>query len=299
MPQLFRPRQTFFTNLFGLTDNSTMSTPSNTPQTLAFIGGGNMASAIIGGLIKQGTSASQILVVEPFEEARLRLKQQFGLRVLATADASLTEAGLLVWAVKPQTFKEAAHQVHAFCAHALHLSVAAGIRSDSIASWLGTERVVRAMPNTPALVGLGQTGLFARAAVTAGDKAWIEQVVATTGALLWVKNEPLLDAVTAISGSGPAYVFFFIEAMVEAGVKMGLTPEQATQLAIGTFEGASQLAKTANEPPSVLRERVTSKGGTTYAALTSMQNAHVGELFQKALEAAQHRAHELGNEFGA
>jgi pyrroline-5-carboxylate reductase len=276
-----------------------MSTPSNTPQTLAFIGGGNMASAIIGGLIKQGTSAKNILVIEPFEEARQRLQAQFGVRVLAAADATLTEAGLVIWAVKPQTFKEAAQQTRDFCTKALHLSVAAGIRSDSIANWLGTERVVRAMPNTPALVGLGQTGLFARDAVTASDKAWVEQVVATTGALLWVNDEPLLDAVTAISGSGPAYVFFFIEAMVEAGVKMGLTAEQATQLAIGTFEGASQLAKSANEPPSVLRERVTSKGGTTYAALTSMQNAHVGELFQTALKAAQLRAHELGDEFGA
>jgi pyrroline-5-carboxylate reductase len=276
-----------------------MSTPSNTPQPLAFIGGGNMASAIIGGLIKQGTPSNCILVVEPFDDARHRLQSQFGVRVLPSADASLDEAGLLVWAVKPQTFKEAAQQTRAFCANALHLSVAAGIRSDSIANWLGTERVVRAMPNTPALVGLGQTGLFARPAVTANDRAWIEQVIATTGALLWVKDEPLLDAVTAISGSGPAYVFFFIEAMVEAGVKMGLTTEQATQLAIGTFEGASQLAKTASEPPSVLRERVTSKGGTTYAALTSMQNAHVGELFQTALTAAQQRAHELGNEFGA
>jgi len=276
-----------------------MSTPSNTPQTLAFIGGGNMASAIIGGLIKQGTPAHSILVVEPFEEARQRLQSQFGVRNLALADASLADAGLVVWAVKPQTFKEAAQQTCAFCANALHLSVAAGIRSDSIANWLGTERVVRAMPNTPALVGLGQTGLFARAAVTAADKEWVEQVVATTGSLLWVKDEPLLDAVTAISGSGPAYVFFFIEAMVEAGVKMGLTAEQATQLAIGTFEGASQLAKTASEPPSVLRERVTSKGGTTYAALTSMQDAHVSELFQTALKAAQHRAHELGDEFGA
>jgi pyrroline-5-carboxylate reductase len=276
-----------------------MSTPSNTPQTLAFIGGGNMASAIIGGLIKQGTPANRILVVEPFEEARQRLQAQFCVRVLAHADATLNEAGLVIWAIKPQTFKEAAQQTRAFCSQALHLSVAAGIRSDSIADWLGTERVVRAMPNTPALVGLGQTGLFARAAVTATDKAWIEQVVATTGAMLWVKDEPLLDAVTAISGSGPAYVFFFIEAMVEAGIKMGLTAEQATQLAIGTFEGASQLAKTANEPPSVLRERVTSKGGTTYAALTSMQNAHVSELFQTALKAAQQRAHELGDEFGS
>ena len=286
-------------NLFGFADNSRMSTPSNPPQTLAFIGGGNMASAMIGGLLKQGTPAKRILVVEPFEDTRQRLQAQFGVRVLTAADATLAEAGLVVWAVKPQTFKEAALQTCAFCVNALHLSVAAGIRSDSIANWLGTQRVVRAMPNTPALVGLGQTGLFAREAVTATDKAWIEQVVATTGALLWVKDEPLLDAVTAISGSGPAYVFFFIEAMVEAGVKMGLTANQATQLAIGTFEGASQLAKTANEPPSVLRERVTSKGGTTYAALTSMQSTHVSELFQVALKAAQQRAHELGDEFGA
>jgi pyrroline-5-carboxylate reductase len=276
-----------------------MSTPSTPSQTLAFIGGGNMASAIIGGLIKQGTPANRILVVEPFAEARQHLQVQFGVRVLAAADDTLAEAGLVIWAVKPQTFKEAAQQTRDFCANALHLSVAAGIRSDSIANWLNTERVVRAMPNTPALVGLGQTGLFARAAVTDADKAWIEQVIETTGALLWVKDEPLLDAVTAISGSGPAYVFFFIEAMVEAGVKMGLTAEQATQLAIGTFDGASQLAKTASEPPSVLRERVTSKGGTTYAALTSMQNAHVSELFQAALKAAELRAHELGDEFGA
>jgi len=299
MPYLFGPRQTIFMILFGFTDNSSMSTPFNTSQTLAFIGGGNMASAIIGGLIKQGMPAHLILVVEPFDEARQRLKSQFGVKVLPAADATMAEAGLVIWAVKPQAFKEAAQQTRAFCGHALHLSVAAGIRSDSIANWLGTERVVRAMPNTPALVGLGQTGLFARAAVTDTDKAWVEHVVATTGALLWVKDEPLLDAVTALSGSGPAYVFFFIESMVEAGVKMGLTAEQATQLAIGTFEGASHLAKTAGEPPSVLRERVTSKGGTTYAALTAMQNAQVGALFQAALRAAQQRAHELGDEFGA
>ena len=299
MPQLFSRRQTFFTNLLGLTDNSVMSIPSNTSQTLAFIGGGNMASAIIGGLIQQGTPASQILVVEPFEEARQRLNSQFGIRALAQADATLKDAGLVIWAIKPQTFKEAAQQTAAFCQDALHLSVAAGIRSSSISNWLGTDRIVRAMPNTPALVGLGQTGLFARTAVTPADKLWVEQVVATTGALLWVNDEPLLDAVTAISGSGPAYVFFFIEAMVEAGVKMGLSAEQAKQLAIGTFVGASQLAHSASEPPSVLRERVTSKGGTTYAALTSMQNAHVSELFQNALQAAQQRAHELGDEFGA
>lgn len=299
MPWIFYPCQTIFTILFGLTDNSIMSTPSNPSQTLVFIGGGNMASAIIGGLIQQGTPAHHIRVVEPFEEARHRLQAQFGVAVLAQADATLSDVGLVVWAIKPQTFKEAALHTQDFLKNALHLSVAAGIRSDSIAKWLATERIVRAMPNTPALVGLGQTGLFARAAVTTSDKYWIEAVVATTGALLWVNEESLLDAVTAISGSGPAYVFFFIESMVEAGVKMGLSTEQATQLAIGTFVGASQLAKSATEPPSVLRERVTSKGGTTYAALTSMQNSRMSDLFQTALQAAQQRAHELGDEFGA
>jgi pyrroline-5-carboxylate reductase len=199
---------------------------------------------------------------------------------------------------RDQVFKEAAHTAQAFCKHALHLSVAAGIRSDSIAAWLGTQRVVRAMPNTPALVGLGQTGLFARPSVSAADQAWIEQVVATTGQYLWVQEEALLDAVTAISGSGPAYVFFFIEAMVEAGVKMGLTEAQAHQLAVGTFVGASELARSASESPAVLRERVTSKGGTTYAAITAMQKSKVQALFQAALEAARARAHELGDAFG-
>jgi len=276
-----------------------MSHATHTSSTLAFIGGGNMASAIIGGLIKQGTLAQRIVVVEPFAAARERLHTEFKVRALEAADATLHEAGLVVWAVKPQTFKEAAEQVRAHCSHALHLSVAAGIRSDSIAQWLGTERVVRAMPNTPALVGLGQTGLFARPAVTAADKQWIEQVVATTGQYLWVNDEPLLDAVTAISGSGPAYVFFFIEAMIDAGTKMGLTPTQAHQLAVGTFVGASELARSASEPPSVLRERVTSKGGTTYAAITSLQDSGVAALFETALKAAEHRAKELGDAFGA
>lgn len=276
-----------------------MSHATHTSPLLAFIGGGNMASAIIGGLIQQGTPAEHIVVVEPFAPARERLHTEFKVRTLETADATLQDAGLVVWAIKPQTFQEAAQQVRSYCHHALHLSVAAGIRSESIAQWLGSERVVRAMPNTPALVGLGQTGLFARPAVTAADKQWIEQVVATTGQYLWVAQEPLLDAVTAISGSGPAYVFFFIEAMIEAGTQMGLTHAQAHQLAVGTFVGASELARSASEPPSVLRERVTSKGGTTYAAITSMQDSGVAALFEAALKAAQHRAQELGDAFGA
>jgi pyrroline-5-carboxylate reductase len=195
--------------------------------------------------------------------------------------------------------KEAAAQAGPFCAEALHLSVAAGIRSDSLAQWLGSERIVRAMPNTPALVGLGQTGLFARTSVSNADRAWVEQVVATTGQSVWVNDEHLLDAVTAISGSGPAYVFYFIEAMVAAGVRMGLTPAQAHQLAVGTFVGSAELARSASDSPAVLRERVTSKGGTTYAAITAMQASKVDELFQSALEAARQRARSLGDEFGA
>lgn len=267
-------------------------------STLAFIGGGNMASAIVGGLIRQGTPPAHIVVVEPDATARERLLSTYAIQVVEKADASLTSAGLVVWAIKPQVFKEVALQNRPFLDKALHLSVAAGIRSDDIAQWVGTDKVVRAMPNTPALVGLGQTGLFARAGVSTDEQRWVEQVVATTGQFLWVSQESLLDAVTAISGSGPAYVFYFIEAMVQAGVAMGLSEAQAHQLAVGTFVGASALAQSAQEPPSVLRERVTSKGGTTYAAITTLQSHDVAGLFAQALEAARARAQALGDEFG-
>jgi pyrroline-5-carboxylate reductase len=265
---------------------------------IAFIGGGNMASAIIGGLIQRGLPAAHIGVVEPVAEARARLAQQFGVAAEERAGASLAQAGLIVWAVKPQTFKEAAAQAKAHVRDALHLSVAAGIRSDSIAQWLGTERIVRAMPNTPALVGKGMTGLFARAAVDTPDRGRVEQVIATTGEFVWVDAERQLDAVTALSGSGPAYVFYFLEAMVQAGSEMGLSAEQARRLAVATFAGASELAGASSDPLQVLRERVTSKGGTTYAALTSMEGDGVKPEFVKALHAACKRAEELGDEFG-
>jgi pyrroline-5-carboxylate reductase len=265
---------------------------------IAFIGGGNMASAIIGGLIQQGTPADAFEVVEPFEAARMKLAQSFGITAQAEAGEALSRCAVVVWAVKPQAFAEAAKPVRAFAGEALHLSVAAGIPSDSIARWVGTERVVRAMPNTPALVGQGMTGLFARPDVSGADRALVSQLLTPTGELLWVDAEPALDAVTAMSGSGPAYVFYFIEAMTEAGVEMGLTPDQAQRLAIGTFTGASALAHSATEPPSVLRERVTSKGGTTYAAITSLEGADVKAQFKTAIRAAQKRAAELGEEFG-
>ncbi|ROZ79023.1 pyrroline-5-carboxylate reductase [Ramlibacter sp. WS9] len=277
----------------------TGTTQNNTSQAIAFIGGGNMASAIIGGLIRQGLSAAEIEVVEPFAEARDKLRTQFGITAQAAAGPALARAQLVVWAVKPQTFKDAAAQAKPYTGNALHLSVAAGIRSDSIAQWLATERIVRSMPNTPALVGKGMTALFARPGVSQGDKARVEQVIATTGASLWVEEEAHLDAVTALSGSGPAYVFFFLEAMTQAGVEMGLTREQAYQLSVATFVGSAELAQASDDPPEVLRQRVTSKGGTTYAAITSMEQDQVQPRFVKALHAARQRAKELGDEFGA
>ena len=282
-----------------------MASPANTPfqeARLAFIGGGNMASAILGGLIREGMAPSQVTVIEPFAETAAKLKAAWGVEVHASASAeassSLSKADLVVWAVKPQVFKEAALPVAEFTKEALHLSVAAGIRSDSIARWLQTDRVVRSMPNTPALVGQGITGLFARLGVSAQDQSLIEQVLKSTGEFLWVQQEADLDTVTALSGSGPAYVFYFLEAMTEAGVKMGLPEAQAYHLAKATFGGATHLARQSTESPEVLRQRVTSKGGTTYAALTSMADDHVKEAFVKAMLAAQKRAGELGDEFG-
>ena len=270
----------------------------STPENIAFIGGGNMASAIIGGLLKQGLTASRIQVIEPWAEQRAKLQTQFGVAAQAAPGAALASAGLVVWAVKPQTFKEAAQQAGPRTGQALHLSVAAGIRSSSIARWLGTERIVRAMPNTPALIGKGVTALFARPAVTAADRQAVEGVIATTGEHLWLDDEKHLDAVTALSGSGPAYVFYFIEAMVQAGVQMGLTPAQAHTLAVETFTGASALARASSEAPEVLRARVTSQGGTTHAALSAMEQDKVKNLFIRAMHAARQRATELGDEFG-
>ena len=280
-----------------MSPNTAASTPSALPV-IAFIGGGNMASAIIGGLIRQGHPADQIEVVEPWADAREALRKNYGITAQAEAGPALQRARIVVWAIKPQTFKDAAGEAKAHTQDALHLSVAAGIRSDSIAQWLGSERVVRTMPNTPALVGKGMSALFARPAVSAAERQSVEAIMASTGAFLWVEHEKQLDAVTALSGSGPAYVFYFLEAMTRAGVGMGLTEQQAHQLAVGTFVGAAELARRSDEPPAVLRERVTSKGGTTYAALQSMEKDGVGEAFERAMQAAEQRAHELGNEFG-
>jgi pyrroline-5-carboxylate reductase len=276
-----------------------MSSPAlPSPSRIAFIGGGNMASAIIGGLIRRGLPPAQIQVVEPFEATRASLAQRLGVQAQAVADGGIATADLIVWAVKPQTFREAAAPAAPHTGSALHLSVMAGIRSGDIAVATGSHRVVRCMPNTPALVGKGMSGLFAAPAVTPEDRALAEAVVATTGEYLWVEHEKQLDAVTALSGSGPAYVFYFLEAMQQAGAALGLTPEQARRLAVGTFIGGATLAQDSPEPLGTLRERVTSKGGTTYAGLTVMREAGVDQSFIAAMKAAAQRAEELGDEFG-
>ena len=265
---------------------------------IAFIGGGNMAGALIGGLLRSGWSAASISVVEPSAAQRQALESRFGVRTLGAADATLGEAACVVWAVKPQLFKAAAAPCAAHVGAALQLSVMAGIRSDAIACATGSDRVVRAMPNTPALIGEGMSGLYARAAVSAQERSQVERLLAPTGQTLWVDREEQLDAVTAMSGSGPAYVFYLLEAWIEAGTGMGLTAAQARRLALATLAGATSLARDSDETPAVLRERVTSKGGTTHAAISSLESDGVRAAFVRALGAAQQRAAELGDEFG-
>jgi pyrroline-5-carboxylate reductase len=269
---------------------------------IAFIGGGNMASAILGGLLRAGRPPESLLVLEPSAAQRERLAGELGLQACADA-AALTEAGLdqaalVVWAVKPQLFGEAAAPLAGQLGQALQLSVMAGIPSEALRRASGSERVVRAMPNTPALIGQGMTGLYAREAVSAADRQLVEQVLAPTGAWLWLAQESQIDAVTALSGSGPAYFFFVVEAMMQAAQALGLSAEQGRQLALATCAGAAALALQSEDSPTQLREKVTSKGGTTHAAISSLQADGVDAALRRAVLAAAQRARELGEEFG-
>ncbi|NML13898.1 pyrroline-5-carboxylate reductase [Azohydromonas caseinilytica] len=267
-------------------------------STVAFIGGGNMAGALIGGLLQSGRPVSSILVVEPVEAQRVKLLQTFGVVALPAAAPALSQAQIVVWAVKPQLFNEAAVPCAGRVNGALQLSVMAGIRTDAIARATGSQAVVRAMPNTPALIGQGISGLYARPEVTEAQKAEVDALLAPTGRRVWVAQEADLDAVTAISGSGPAYVFYVVEAMIAAAERMGLSTEQGRELALATVAGAAALAQQSEDSPAVLRERVTSKGGTTHAAISSLEADGVRDAFVRALHAAQARARELGDEFG-
>lgn len=270
-----------------------------TEMKIGFIGGGNMASALIGGLAGRLVGADRMHVVDPSADALRKLEQQFGVGTAPQIDSGLAACEVIVLAVKPQQMKTVAEQLRPHLGAQLLLSIAAGIRAADLSRWLGGHRaIVRSMPNTPALIGQGITGMVAMSGVSDVQRAAADAVMRAVGATVWLDDESLIDAVTAVSGSGPAYVFYFLEAMQQAALELGLTPEQGTALAIATFGGAAQLAAQSSEPLSVLRERVTSKGGTTYAALASMDAAGVKGAIVTAIKAAAARSRELGEEFG-
>jgi pyrroline-5-carboxylate reductase len=266
---------------------------------ICFIGGGNMATALIGGLAGKLTDGANIHVVDLTPDSLSRLHQQFGVGTAQQIDARLSSADVIVLAVKPQQMREVVLQILPHLRQQVILSIAAGIRGVDLARWLGGYgAIVRTMPNTPALIGQGITGMVALPGVSDSQRAATDAIMRAVGATVWLDDEALIDPVTAVSGSGPAYVFYFIESMQQAALEMGLTQEQGTQLAIATFTGAAQLAAQSSEPISLLRERVTSKGGTTYAALTSMEESGVKDAIVRALKAAAARGKELGEEFG-
>lgn len=266
---------------------------------ITFVGGGNMAAALIGGLIGRGHAAADMGVVEIQPEARARLAAQFGVACAAELSAASPLGQVVVLAVKPQQMRAAASGLKPLLRRELVITIAAGIRLVDLSRWLGGHQLlVRCMPNTPALVGAGITGLYALPAVAAGQRALAESILAAVGETLWVADEAALDPVTAISGSGPAYVFYFIEALQQAAQEMGFSPADARRLALQTFAGAAKLAAQSQDEVAQLRERVTSKGGTTERALASMNADGVKGLIVRALHAANQRAHELGEQLG-
>lgn len=266
---------------------------------ITFIGGGNMAVALIGGLRNKGFSAAGIQVVDPVEAARERLTEVFGVRCAPTLDAAALNCEVLVLAVKPQQMKEAVAPAAGQLRDQLVVSIAAGLRLDDISRWLGGHRkVVRTMPNTPALIGAGITGLYADASVDLEGRMTAEKILAAVGRTVWIEDESMMDAVTAVSGSGPAYVFYFIEALETAGRELGFDGLTARTLAVETFLGAARLAESTAEPVSLLRERVTSKGGTTAAALDSFDADGIRAAIERGVQAANARGRELGDLLG-
>lgn len=266
---------------------------------IAFIGGGNMAGALIGGLLPDFTLPACIHVVDVNQTSLNRLETEFGVTTALAMDARLQDADVIILAVKPQQLRDVVGELAPYVRQQLLITIAAGIRASDISRWLNAYgKIVRAMPNTPALVGKGITGMFALPGVSAHEQQIADDILRSVGLTSWMTQEQQIDAVTAISGSGPAYVFYFIEALQQAAQELGLSAEQGNQFAIATFEGAAQLAMHSSEPVSILRERVTSKGGTTYAALSSLEAAGVGQSIVTAVKAAAVRAAELGDEFG-
>lgn len=267
---------------------------------ILFLGGGNMANALIGGMLKQGFTADDIHVIDPGSEARERLTAAYAVNCHADANSAPSAPDVLLLAVKPQQMKDAVAPLAGRIGQALVISIAAGLDMAALSRWLGGHRnIVRCMPNTPALIGAGITGLCALPEVSDEGRASADRVLRAVGTTLWIDDEARIDGITAISGSGPAYVFLFIEALQQAAAELGFTPEQGRQLAIETVQGAAALAAQSSEPAAILRERVTSKGGTTEAALRTMAEHGVKEGIIAGCKAAAARGHELGKILGA
>jgi pyrroline-5-carboxylate reductase len=266
---------------------------------ITFIGGGNMAIALISGLYRQGFPAAAIQVVEPSTEARDALAERFGVRCTAAVDAAALDCHVLVLAVKPQQMREAVAPLAGKLIAQLVVSIAAGLRLADISRWLGGYRhLVRTMPNTPALIGAGITGLCADPGVNQDGRDNAENLLGAVGSTFWVHDEAQMDAVTAVSGSGPGYVFYFLEAMEKTAVELGFDADTARRISIETVAGAAQLAAQSSDSLSTLRSRVTSKGGTTEAALLSFAASDVAGAIAKGILAAEKRGRELGDMLG-
>jgi pyrroline-5-carboxylate reductase len=275
-----------------------MSTPAS-PR-IAFIGGGNMAQALITGLKQRAFAMQQITVIDPDAGKHEQLQNSLGVRTAAALSEQALQADVIVLAVKPQQLKAVAESLAPLLRSQLVISVAAGIRTADLSRWLnGYRTLVRTMPNTPAQIQAGVTGVFALAEVNDAQRQLTDSLLQAAGEVVWLTDEAQLDAVTAISGSGPAYVFLLIEALTKAGVALGLDPAQAQQLSIATFKGASLLAAASETPIATLREQVTSKGGTTEQGLLSLNQHDIHAIMQHAAQQAAKRAKTLGDELGA
>ena len=262
---------------------------------ICFIGGGNMAQALIGGLISRGLPPTRITVSDPVEKVRLLLEEK-DVHVTDDNIAAIRDADIVLFAVKPQVLASVLKPLKGLFDGKLVMSIVAGAEIATIANLLDTDRIVRVMPNTPALVQTGAHGLYATDAVDAKDREIASQVLAATGLTLWVNSEAQIDAVTAVSGSGPAYFFYMMESMIRAGKNLGLDEKVATALTLQTALGAAQMAITSANTPAELRKNVTSPNGTTQAALEVFDRAQISQNIQAALAAAQKRSQELAQE---
>ena len=264
-------------------------------MSIVFIGGGNMASAIIGGLLARDHKPADILVVDPDEAARGRCQRELGVPVASALTEPLAAGSMLVLAVKPQIMKAVCEPLAELIGAATVISIAAGVRMASLTTWLGGHtKIVRVMPNTPALVGMGAAGMVADPSVSESERDAARAVMAAVGLALWVDNEDDIDAVTAVSGSGPAYVFRWMEALEAAALAQGLPADVANALVLQTVRGAAELAQRSPHDLRTLREQVTSPKGTTAAGLDAMEHAGIGKAITAAVQAAHARSVELG-----